>query len=330
MAVSFLLAPMAELSHRALRELIEIFGACDEYFTEMISAPALIRGGPFEAWYTDPGPCPQRLVYQLVGSDPEHLATAVSLLTTQECAGIDLNMGCSAPAIVRAGAGVRWMASPDRAGALIKLLRKRTTRRLSVKLRIGMEDDFAYLVEFCKRLESEGVDRITLHPRTAREKFKRRPRWEYVGLLRSALHIPVVGNGDIADARELLRRVGEGCDGIMVGRLAIRAPWIFARARHLENPGAENRPLLPESIDLEELGLRFLELLARYQPREFHKSRAHRFFTYFCANFTWATYLTTRLGRETELSAMAALLSAYCRDHPEERTLRLTASPGPA
>ncbi|MHB9291796.1 putative tRNA-dihydrouridine synthase B [Hollandina sp. SP2] len=327
MAVSFLLAPMAELSHRALRELIEIFGACDEYFTEMISASALISGGPFEAWYTDPGPCPQRLVYQLVGSDPEHIATAVSLLDTQECAGIDLNMGCSAPAIVRTGAGVRWMASLDRAGALIKLLRKRTKRRLSVKLRIGMEDDFEYLVEFCRRLESEGVERITLHPRTAREKFKRRPRWEYVSLLRSALHIPVAGNGDIADAQELVRRA-ESCDAIMVGRLALRSPWVFAQARHLENLGAENKPPLPESIDLEELGLRFLELLARYQPQEFHKSRAHRFFTYFCDNFTWATYLKTRLGRETELSAMAALLSAYCQDHPEERTLYLTPSPG--
>ncbi|MDR2633128.1 MAG: tRNA-dihydrouridine synthase family protein [Treponema sp.] len=328
MTVSFLLAPMAALSHRALRELIEMFGACDEYFTEMISAGALISGGPFEAWYTDPGPCPKRLVYQLVGSDPEHLAAAVSLLDTHECAGIDLNMGCSAPAIMRTGAGVRWMASPDRAGALMKLVRKRTKRRLSVKLRIGMEDDFDYLVAFCKRLESEGVERITLHPRTAREKFKRRPRWEYVGLLRAALHIPVAGNGDIADARELVRRAAQGCDAVMVGRLALRAPWVFAQARHLENPEGEPLPRLPERIDLEAVGLRFLELLARYQPQEFHKSRARRFFSYFCDNFTWASYLKTRLARETELSAMAALLSAYCRDHPEERTRCLSLSPG--
>jgi tRNA-dihydrouridine synthase len=322
MAVSFLLAPMAELSHRALRELIETFGACDEYFTEMISAKALINRGPFEAWYTDPGPCPQRLVYQVVGSDPEQIAAAVSLLDTQACAGIDLNMGCAAPAIVRTGAGIRWMSSPDRAGALINRVRKQTKQRLSVKLRIGMEDDFEYLVAFCKRLEAEGVERITLHPRTAREKFKRRPRWEYVSRLRSALHIPVAGNGDIADAQELVHRATEGCDAVMVGRLAIRAPWVFALARHLENP--EEGPPLPERIDLEELGLRFLELLAQYQPREFHQSRAYRFFTYFCDNFTWATYLKTRLARETGLSAMARVLSAYCQEHPEERTVDLS------
>ncbi|MDR2397895.1 MAG: tRNA-dihydrouridine synthase family protein [Spirochaetaceae bacterium] len=318
---------MAELSHRALRELIEIFGDCDEYFTEMISASALIGGGPFEQWYRDPGPCPERLVYQLVGSHPEQLAQAVRLLDAGECAGIDLNMGCAAPAIVRTGAGVRWMASVDRAGALIKLLRPLTARRLSVKLRIGMEDDFEYLVQFCTRLEAEGVQRIALHPRTAREKFKRQARWEYVSRLRAALHIPVAGNGDITDAPELVRRSQEGYDAIMVGRLALRAPWVFAQARQLENPDVP-RPKLPPSVDLEELALRFLELLARYQPQEFHQSRAHRFFAYFCDNFTWATYLKNRLRRETGLSAMASCLSAYCRDHPEERNRLLTLSPG--
>ncbi|MDR1957334.1 MAG: tRNA-dihydrouridine synthase family protein, partial [Treponema sp.] len=205
---------MAEVSHRALRELIADFGACDEYYTEMISAGALISGGPFEAWYRDPGPCPERLVYQVGGADPAQVAAAVSLLDAQDGAGIDLNMGCSAPAIVRTGAGVRWMTSLDRAGALIGLVRKRTKRRLSVKLRIGMEDDFEYLVRFCRMLEAEGVQRITLHPRTAREKFKRRARWEYVGLLRAALHIPVAGNGDITDAPELALRAGGPCDAV--------------------------------------------------------------------------------------------------------------------
>jgi tRNA-dihydrouridine synthase len=323
MGVPFLLAPMAELSHRALRELIESFGACDEYVTEMINAASLISGGPFESWYTDAGPCPNRTVYQVVGADTEQVADAVSLLDRNPCAGIDLNMGCAAPGIVRLGAGVRWMASMDKSATLIRQVRKRTKRRLSVKLRIGMEDDFEYLVRFCKSLEAEGLDRITLHPRTAKEKFKRKARWEYVGRLRSVLGIPVIGNGDIADAEELLRRASGDCDGVMVGRLGVRSPWIFAEARHLERSAgispAQNSLELPAAIDLEELGLKFLDLLDRYQPPEFHQSRARRFFAYFCDNFTWATYLKTLLRRETELSAMAEVLTAYCREHPEER-----------
>jgi tRNA-dihydrouridine synthase len=310
---------MAELSHRALRELIEGFGGCDEYFTEMISAGALISGGPFEAYYLDAGPCPCRVVYQLAGADPGQIAAAAALLDRRDCAGIDLNMGCAAPAIVRLGAGVRWMADPDKAAALIALVRPRTRKRLSVKLRLGMEADLDRLVKFCRRLEDEGVDFITLHPRTAREKFRRAARWNFVGALRENLRVPVAGNGDIAGAADLLLRAAGDCDAVMAGRLALRAPWVFARARAIE--GGRTPPELPE-VNLEETALRFLELLARYQPPEFHLSRARRFFGYFCDNLTWGNYVKTLLGRETGLAGMEKVLTAYFGEHPGERLTR--------
>jgi tRNA-dihydrouridine synthase len=338
MKIPFLLAPMAELSHRALRELIEGFGGCDEYFSEMISAGALTGGGPFESYYTDAGPRPEKVVYQLMGADAGQLAVAAALLDRSDCAGIDINMGCSAPAIRKTGAGVGWMASIDRASAMIGRVRRCTKKRLSVKLRLGFEDDFEYLLRFCRGLESAGAELIILHPRTAGEKFKRRARWEYAERLRPALGIPVAGNGDIAGAADLARRAASGgVDALMTGRAALRFPWIFAHARALElspalehPPGPEAPPKLPAFIDLEETALRFLDLLARYQPSEFHKSRAHRFFSYFCDNLIWAHYLKTLLGREAELSAMAAVLSAYFREHPEERLLPLSLTPGPS
>ncbi|MDR0377610.1 MAG: tRNA-dihydrouridine synthase family protein [Spirochaetaceae bacterium] len=320
MSVPFLLAPMAELSHRALRELIEDFGGCNEYFTEMISAGALISGGPFEAYYIDAGPCPDRVVYQLAGADPGHIAAAAALLDRRDCAGIDINMGCSAPAIVRLGAGVRWMADPDKAAALIRRVRPHTRKRLSVKIRLGMEADLDYLVKFCRGLEDEGVDFITLHPRTAREKFRRTARWDFVGALRQNLRVPVAGNGDIRSAAGLLRRAAGDCDAVMVGRLAVTAPWIFAHARAVEsgeNPAGTPSDL-PE-VNLEETALRFLELLARHQPPEFHISRARRFFAYFCDNLIWGNYVKNLLGRETALAGMESVLSAYFEEHPEER-----------
>jgi tRNA-dihydrouridine synthase len=306
---------MAELSHRALRELIEGFGGCDEYFTEMISAGALIGGGPFEAYYLDAGPCPERVVYQLAGADPGQIAAAVALLDRRNCAGIDLNMGCAAPAIVRLGGGVRWMADSGKAAALIRLVRPLTRKRLSVKLRLGMEADLDVLVNFCRRLEDEGVDFITLHPRTAREKFRRTARWDFVGALRRNLRVPVAGNGDIADAAGLLRRAAGDCDAVMVGRLALRAPWVFARARMMEKGQAPE----PPGVNLEETALHFLELLARYQPPEFYLSRARRFFSYFCDNLIWGNYIKNLLNRETALTGMERVLAAYFGEHPEER-----------
>jgi tRNA-dihydrouridine synthase len=299
----FLLAPMAELSHRALRELIEGFGGCDEYFTEMISAAALFGGGPFERWYIDGGPCPEKVVYQLVGSDIGTISRAAALLDRQECRGIDLNMGCCAPLIRKAGAGIAWMGSIDRAGELVKAVRKAVKRRLSVKIRTGFTDDFDYLVRFCRRLADEGVDFITLHPRTAKEKLKRVARWDYVGALRRELAIPVAGNGDIATAEGLIARAGSECNAVMVGRAAVRQPWIFAQAKRDTEEDAEYQIL--------ETGLRFLELLACYQPPEFHISRARRFFGFFCDNLQWGNHLKNRLNREETLSGMEQVWQEY-------------------
>jgi tRNA-dihydrouridine synthase len=124
----------------------------------------------------------------------------------------------------------------------------------------------------------------------------------------------------------------------MVGRLAVRAPWIFAQARALEAalPGASEAPAASQpavasqpaaivlaEVDLEETALRFLELLVRYQPPEFHLSRARRFFSYFCDNLVWANYLKNLLGREKDLAGIEAVLSAYFQDHPEERRRKI-------
>jgi len=303
----FYLAPMAEISHRALRELIEWFRGCDGYFSEMISAPALVAGGQFEKWYIDAAPCPEKTVFQLVGSDPQVISEAAVILDRMECAGIDINMGCSAPIIRKTGAGAAWMASIERAGHLISLVRPKIKRRLSVKLRIGFKDDFEYLVKFCRCLENEGVELITLHPRLVTEKFKRLARWEYIERLRKELKIPVAGNGDISSAEELVRRA-DCCDAVMVGRAAVKMPWIFAEAR--ENNFTADRTAIYQfdgsctnrhERKIEETGLKFIELLAMYQPAEFHVSRAKRFFGFFCDNLKWGTYLKNQLNREETL-----------------------------
>jgi len=300
MAVPLILAPMAELSHRALRELIEGFGGCDFYFSEMISAGALLAGGSFEKWYIDNLPKPEKIVFQLVGSDSDQILKAASILNKIECAGIDINMGCSAPIIRKTGAGAAWMKDIDRAGKLISQIKPQVSRRLSVKLRTGYNDDFEYLVRFCRRLEKEGVELITLHPRLVREKFKRLAKWEYVGALRKELKIPVAGNGDVSDAPQLIRRAESPCDAVMVGRAAVRKPWIFAQAKEED--------VLPP---LEETGLRFLDLLARYQPPEFHISRAKRFFGFFCDNLKWGTYLKNQINREETLSGIEKVWREY-------------------
>jgi tRNA-dihydrouridine synthase len=327
MSKPFYLAPMAEISHRAFRELIEGFGGCDGYFSEMISAGALLAGGPNEKYYIDAAPKPEKVIFQLVGADIDQISSAAAFLDKLECAGIDINMGCSAPLIRKTGAGAAWMASIDRAGELISSIRPLVKRRLSVKLRIGYKDDFEYLIRFCRRLEAEGVELITLHPRLVTEKFKRLARWEYVGRLRQELKIPVAGNGDIADAGQLVSRAESNCDAVMVGRAAVRLPWIFAEARGIESANlisikpdfaaetsASQTVNLFSAPNIEETGLRFLELLVKYQPPEFHFSRAIRFFGFFCDNLKWGNYLKNELNREENLSGIEQVWRKHFRD----------------
>lgn len=301
-----------------MRELIEGFGGCDAYYSEMISAGALLSGGRFEAYYEDPLPAPDRLVYQLVGGDVGQLAEAAAALDARETAGIDINMGCSAPEIVRSGGGVHWMFSREAAREMIGKVRARVRGRLSVKLRLGREEDFDQLALFCRMLEAEGVEALTLHPRTSTEKLRGKARWDYVESLRGVLSIPVNGNGDVDSAAVLVRRAAGPCDGVMVGRAAVAQPWIFAAARRLESGG------LNAEIDLEEVALRFLDLLARHQPPEFYQTRARRFFHYYCGNLTWAHHVRTLVNRERELGGIANVLREHFRSNPSERFIPAT------
>jgi tRNA-dihydrouridine synthase B len=207
-ASPLLLAPMATLSHAGLRVLIEEFGGCDLYFSEMISAEAMIGGTRYEPYYTIPDPDPDRLIFQVVGYTEEAIVEAASRLAAGPAAGIDINMGCSAPHIVRKGGGIAWMGDPDRAKRLVQRVREVTREKsLSVKVRLGMADDPTALVRFCRGLEQAGVDFVTLHPKSRKEGPSRVARWSYVLLLRERLTVPVVGNGGVVghDALETRR-----------------------------------------------------------------------------------------------------------------------------
>jgi tRNA-dihydrouridine synthase len=297
----------------------------------MISAPALLSGGEFEPYYMENLPDPGRLVYQLTGADSGQLARAAGILDKLECAGIDINMGCAAPIITKTGGGVMWMSDKDRAARMITLVRKSVRKRLSVKLRLGPDENFEYLLAFCRALEEAGTELITLHPRTAGEKFRRKAKWRYVEALSGELSIPVAGNGDIATAGELAAKTKGPWKALMVGRAAVRQPWIFSRARALEaasgtaaesgitvESGAVPEPAGHEPLPLiEETGLRFLDLLSRYQPPVFHLSRARRFFHYFCDNLKWGNYVKNLLNREKSLSAIARTWTDYFKGGAE-------------
>lgn len=333
--MKLLLAPMATLSHEALRNLIFRFGGCDEYYCEMIHATSLVSGGKFEEYYIRTQPEPDKMVWQLTDYREEALKEASKIVSELGGIGIDINMGCPAPDIYRTGAGCAWMSKPlqEVASMLNKVksvLDNSTTscKRLSCKIRLG-EEDFTIekLFAYCDMLVSEGVTQITLHPRTRKEKYTRKARWEYVNQLceylkskYSSLNLQIIGNGSIFSVEDAISSIKKApnIDGIMLGRSAIQKPWLFKQI----SSALSNEEFKTE-IDLFELAIDFMKDIENCQPQEFWKTRKQRFFIYFCDNFQFGNYLKSQLINSDGFEIQKNILQEYFEKMPSERFLTI-------
>ncbi len=319
---------MATISHPAFRILVEHFGGCDEYFTEMINAGSLLNFGPFEKFYIDPVPCPDKIVWQLTGSDAPRMKDAAAQLAELPGIGIDINMGCSAPDIYKTGAGIGWMLK-DRAETqeMVRAVRSAVpaSKRLSVKLRLGDEDFTEQgFFDFCDMLTGEGVELLTLHPRTKKEKLARPPRYKYCQQLaeRYKDKVPVYLNGNVKDKASFDFAMAACPDvaGVMISRAAVQKPWIFQELKD-----SSDCKLAVEPINMEELCLEYVDLIEKYQPQEFWKTRLQRFYTYFCMNFAFSHYAQTQFINAADKGneELRKTIKEFFEKCPEERQKKL-------
>jgi tRNA-dihydrouridine synthase B len=311
---------MVSLSHRALRELALEFGGLDLAYTEMASAGAAVSGAPYEECYLDAGPAPERVVYQLYTGKAERMAEALRMLgeAGEGAFGADINFGCSAPRITKSGGGAAWMREPERAFELARAARGAWAGSLSAKIRLGQEEDYGRLADFVRGLAEAGIDYVAVHPRLEGQKFRRAGRWDLVARLAAEMPIPIVGSGDVRSWGDYRRRREEtGCAGIMIGREAVRRPWIFALIR-----GKEASPEFGMEVDLRVVAFRMLELIESRLVEDFHLTRAQRFFFYFAENFSYAHYIKWKLVNAGSLAAMRAELDGYFKEMPGDRVRR--------
>ncbi len=309
---------MVALSHRPLRTLLREFGGLDYAYTEMASAAAFVSGSAYGPSFLDPEPESARTILQFYTVKPERLVEALERCASMEVFGADINFGCAAPHIERSGGGAAWMADPKGAAALVRAARAAWPRALSAKLRIGADEDYGALRDFCLGLRDAGADFLALHPRLKSEKLRRSSRWDYVGRLAAELGIPVIGNGDVrrySDYREKLDAFAPA--GIMIGREAARRPWIFALIR-----GREADPGFSLEVDLEATAYRLLDLLEEHLPPDLRMTRARRFFFYYCDNFRFAHHIKWKTQNAESLDAIRSELAAYFLEVPEDRRQR--------
>ncbi len=330
------LAPMDAITHQAFRNLVGRFGGCDEYFNEMINASSLLAGGAWEKFYLLDGPEPEKLVWQLTDKNGEKMAQAASLLAERSGIGIDLNMGCSAPQIAKTGAGIAWMLKPiEETQAMVRAVKSalengakdgRSAKRLSVKLRLGDEKyTEEKLHSFCAMLIEEGVQMITLHARTQKQKHSRHSDWQAVERLALRFpQIPVILNGDVKDrdSYELAKKAAPHAQGIMIATAAAQKPWIF-REIVGSSPTMTGGASPTMTFDAEELALRFIDDVERFQPQEFWKTRLQRFFAFYCLNFSFGHYFQTSMINAKDNDDARKKVHEYFEKCPNDRIIQL-------
>ena len=168
------------------------------------------------------------LAMQLLGADPDVLAEAARRLEAAGADAIDLNMGCPVPKIVAKGQGAALMRDPWRATVVFRAMRKAITIPLTIKIRGGWDDHALNAVEIARLAEDEGVNAITVHPRTRSQQFSGRAPWDIIAEVVAAVGIQVTGNGDVHNHDEAVAmHAATGCAAVMIGRGALGAPWVF-------------------------------------------------------------------------------------------------------
>lgn len=310
------MAPMAEITTPSLRRCIRKFDSETVLYSEMLSGAAITFGSIHNEPLTIINENDEPFVFQILGGDPDTMAEACVILSGKKCSGIDINMGCSAPDIVKKFQGSKLLSDMAATREIVRKCRNAYSGTLSVKMRSGFEQsDNKYLADFARMLEGEGVDYITLHPRHGKLSFRRTADWGLVRMLKDNVKMPVVGNGDILTPEDVKRRFAEtSCDGIMIGRNAAAFPWIFALSRQLIDTGRYRL-----EIDLSAVFRDVLLGIKNDLPEHLHKSRGHRFSFYFAKNFVFSHDVFKKIRNVDEIDLMIEIIDEYVIRNPGEK-----------
>ena len=229
-----LLAPMADVSDPPFRRLCKLHGA-DMLYSEFISSEGLIRDAIKSRQKLDIFDYERPVGIQIFGGDEEAMALSAKIVATVRPDLVDINFGCPVKKVVSKGAGAGVLKDIDLMVRLTKAVVSSTDLPVTVKTRLGWDENSINIEEVAERLQDVGISALTIHARTRSQMYKGHSDWSYIAKVKNnpRIHIPIFGNGDIDNPQKALEyRNKYGVDGIMIGRAAIGYPWIFREIKH--------------------------------------------------------------------------------------------------
>src|SRR4029078_5568370 len=254
----FALAPMAGITDTAFRRLVKRRGGCGLVVTEMVSSEGLVRGIDRTLEYAEYTEEERPVSIQIFGGDPVKMADAAQIVEGMGADIVDINMGCPVPKIAKHNAGCSLMREPEHAQAVVAAMARAVRIPVTVKMRAGWDANAINAPELARRMEDAGAAAIAVHGRTAAQSYTGSSAWALIARVAADLGIPVLGSGDCVDPAHLVEKLSESqVSGVLVGRGALRNPWIFEQAAALargqnarEGTMAERGQFLLEYIEL--------------------------------------------------------------------------------
>ena len=255
-----LLAPMEDVSDPPFRSVCKVNGA-DLMYTEFISSEGLIRDAEKSVQKLDIYDSERPIGIQIFGDNIESMKKAASISEEAKPEILDINYGCPVKKVACRGAGAGILLDLDKMQKMTAEIVKQVNIPVTVKTRLGWDDNSIKIVEVAKRLQDVGIQALTIHGRTRKQMYKGEANWDYIAQVKNDpnITIPIFGNGDI-NSPEKAKEYKEkyGVDGIMIGRAAIGNPWVFNQIKHFLKEGKFlNKPDIKERINVVKKHLEF-------------------------------------------------------------------------
>lgn len=243
----FVLAPMAGVTDLPFRKLCKEQGA-GLICMEMVSAKAISFHNKNTEALMEIDKCENPVSMQLFGSEPELMARVAAEIEERPFDILDINMGCPVPKVVNNGEGSALLKNPELIVKIVKSVSSAIKKPLTVKVRIGFENEPVDIVDIAKRVEDAGAAAIAVHGRTRQQYYSGTADWDAIRRVKEAVSIPVIGNGDVDSPEKAKALIKEtGCDGVMIGRAVRGNPWLFRELNHYFETGEKlPRPSVEE------------------------------------------------------------------------------------
>lgn len=312
------LAPMAGITDKPMRRMVHAKSGGDvALISEMVAINALSRKNAKTYRIADVRDESYPVIVQLVGADEVLFADAAQLAAELGASGIDINMGCPVRKIITGGAGSALMKNQEQAAKIIKSVKNAVNLPVSVKFRKGWDNNSVNATDFAKMCEASGADFITVHGRTRAQGYSGTADWNIIKEVKSAVKIPVVGNGDVTSpqsAAEMIKQTG--CDGVMIGRAALGAPWLTGEIAKYLKTGS-----LPQKQPAQEVKNTLFEhisLLTEYYGEKLALALSRKYVCWYSKNFRDAKRFRENYMKINDYQTAIAEINAYFDQNGEE------------